>query len=326
MGGGVLLTLSPNTSWSAVCCVVICMCSLFSSPRSSATRFIKLSISVICSVLSSVLRSVLLLLAQQGWETPVMALQSEQGSVRGRGALHILQCCQQAPVGWLQERSEWEPGSFFVWGASCSPNLPLALVESNQISMSNLRQEIQAEGMSKVRGFLGDIPRHVCLLQLGEPSFGAHLHCLSEKCKACGWWCRSPTAALGGTLICEEMWNYWLTQGYWSNWDTGKMKQALARGATWDKGNELGLFSILRELQTVCLGEAVLFWCAFLQDRSFQSWLVLGRTVRIKWKVSWIKLFMMGKLGNRELEGLPEYARLLHGGCWVIETYLKLPE
>lgn len=33
------------------------------------------------------------------------------------------------------------------------------------------------------------------------------------------------------------------------------------------------------------------------------------------WKVSWMKLFMMGKLGNRELEGLPEYARLLHGGC-----------
>lgn len=30
-GGGVLLTLSPDLSWSAVCFVVVCMCSLLSS-------------------------------------------------------------------------------------------------------------------------------------------------------------------------------------------------------------------------------------------------------------------------------------------------------
>lgn len=75
------------------------LCVLFSSPHCSVTWFIKLSFSVICSVLSSVLRRSVLLLAQQGWETLVMALQSDSGSVKGRGALHILQCCQQAACG-----------------------------------------------------------------------------------------------------------------------------------------------------------------------------------------------------------------------------------
>lgn len=82
-------------------CSLLCgdLC-VFYALRSSVTCFTKLSISVICSVLSSVLRrSVLLLLAQQGWVTPVMALQSDPGSVRGRGALHILQRCQQAARG-----------------------------------------------------------------------------------------------------------------------------------------------------------------------------------------------------------------------------------
>lgn len=39
-----------------------------------------------------------------------------------------------------------------------------------------------------------------------------------------------------------------------------------------------------------------------------------------------MKLFRMGKLGNSEREGLPEYASVLHGGCCVIEVYLKPPE
>lgn len=75
------------------------------------------------------------------------------------------------------------------------------------------------------------------------------------------------------------------------------------------------IFNVKRTPNCGFGGEGCFVLVCFLQDHSFQSSLVLGRTVRIMWKVSWMKLFMMGKLGNRELEGLPEYARLLHGGC-----------
>lgn len=94
--------------------------------------------------------------------------------------------------------SEWPPAlktcPLHLWQVTRSPC---------QISDRKFKPKV----CPKSRDSWGNIPRHVCLLRLGEPGFGAHLHCLSEKCKACSWQCWSPTAALGGTLICEEMWN-----------------------------------------------------------------------------------------------------------------------
>lgn len=88
--------------------------------------------------------------------------------------------------------SEWPPAlktcPLHLWQVTRSPC---------QISDRKFKPKV----CPKSRDSWGNIPRHVCLLRLGEPGFGAHLHCLSEKCKACSWQCWSPTAALGGTLI-----------------------------------------------------------------------------------------------------------------------------
>lgn len=112
-GRGCLVDIITNVSWSAVCCVVISMCSLFSSPRSSITWFITFSISVTCSVLSSLLR--------RKCPPPAGTVrlgdpheQSDQVSVQGRDALHICSAANRLPVGWLLERSKQEPGSFVV--------------------------------------------------------------------------------------------------------------------------------------------------------------------------------------------------------------------
>lgn len=128
--------------------------------------------------------SVPLLLAQQGWEPPMMALQSDQGSVWGRDALHILQCCPWDGC-WKGARgslaaflSEWPPTL-----KTCPLHLWKVTGSLCQISVRKFKPKVCPNS----RDSWGNIPRHVCLLPLGGPNFVAHLHCLSEKCKACSW-------------------------------------------------------------------------------------------------------------------------------------------
>lgn len=51
----------------------------------------------------------------------MMALQSDQVSVRGRGALHILQCCPQAARGTAAGKEQAG-----AWQLFCLSGLPLS--------------------------------------------------------------------------------------------------------------------------------------------------------------------------------------------------------
>lgn len=128
-------------------------------------------------------------------------------------------------------------------------SLSLALLEGNQVSMSNLRQEIQAEGMPGIWGIPGAVtPRHMCLLHLGEPCFGAHIHSLSLRSARCA------VSSAGGPqqhqVEPQSVRKCEIKHMATRTWIVGKAKHSLVRDAMWGTANDPGPFVMLQAPHT----------------------------------------------------------------------------